>query len=63
MKSFLGRYKSPLMLDWQLLLRIYDKDSLYLAEYGKIVQQLHGFDIPSLKKQQQTLSRQVQESQ
>lgn len=37
-KSFLGRYKSQLTIDWQILLRIYEKDNLYLAEYGKIVQ-------------------------
>ena len=36
-KNFLGRYKSQLVVDWQLLLRIYEKDNLYLAEYGKIV--------------------------
>jgi hypothetical protein len=50
-KNFIGRYKSQLVIDWQLLLRIYEKDNLYLAEYGKIVQQLQGFDLPSLKKQ------------
>ena len=36
-KSFLGRYKSQLVIDWQLLLRIYEKDNLFLAEYGKII--------------------------
>lgn len=36
-KNFIGRYKSQLVIDWQLLLRIYEKDNLYLAEYGKIV--------------------------
>ena len=50
-KNFIGRYKSQVAIDWQLLLRIYEKDNLYLAEYGKIVQQLQGFDLPSLKKQ------------
>ena len=45
-KNFLGRYKSPLVLEWQLLMRIYEKDNLYLAEYGKIVQQLMAFDVP-----------------
>jgi hypothetical protein len=37
-KNFIGRYKSQLAIDWQLLLRIYEKDNLFLAEYGKIVQ-------------------------
>ncbi len=37
-KNFIGRYKSQLAVDWQLLLRIYEKDNLFLAEYGKIVQ-------------------------
>lgn len=36
-KNFIGRYKSQLVVDWQLLLRIYEKDNLFLAEYGKIV--------------------------
>jgi hypothetical protein len=36
-KNFIGRYKSQLAIDWQLLLRIYEKDNLFLAEYGKIV--------------------------
>ena len=36
-KNFIGRYKSQLVIDWQLLLRIYEKDNLYLSEYGKIV--------------------------
>jgi len=36
-KNFLGRYKSQLVLDWQMLMRIYEKDFLFLAEYGKIV--------------------------
>lgn len=37
-KTFLGNYKSQLVYDWQLLLRIYEADNLYLAEYGKIIQ-------------------------
>jgi len=36
-KNFIGRYKSQLAIDWQLLLRIYEKENLFLAEYGKIV--------------------------
>jgi hypothetical protein len=36
-KNFLGRYKSHLVLEWQVLMRIYEKDNLYLAEYGKVV--------------------------
>ncbi|CDW76193.1 UNKNOWN [Stylonychia lemnae] len=60
-KSFLGRYKSPLVIEWQLLLRIYESDLLYLAEYGKIIQQVHGFDIPSSRKQLQSMSKQLTE--
>ena len=37
-KNFIGRYKSQLVLDWQMLMRIYEKDFLYLAEYSKIIQ-------------------------
>eukprot|EP00347_Sterkiella_histriomuscorum_P024302 403331603 len=62
-KSFFGKYKSPIVQDWQLLLRIYETDLLYLAEYGKIVQQVHGFDIPAARKQLQTMTRQVTEGQ
>lgn len=50
-KNFLGRYKSQLVLDWQVLMRIYEKDNLYLAEYGKVVQQLLSFDVPAQRKQ------------
>jgi len=60
-KTFLGRYKSPLVNEWQILLRIYERDNLYLAEYGKIVQQLQGFDLPAMKKQMQTMVKQVSE--
>jgi len=49
-KNFIGRYKSQLVLDWQMLMRIYEKDFLFLAEYGKIVQQLVSFDIPAQRK-------------
>ena len=62
-KTFLGRYKSPLVNEWQILLRIYERDNLYLAEYGKIVQQLQGFDLPAMKKQMQTMVKQVSEGQ
>jgi hypothetical protein len=47
--------------DWQLLLRIYESDYLYLSEFGKCIQQVHGFDLPSMKKQMQTMSRQINE--
>jgi hypothetical protein len=50
------------VIDWQMLMRIYEKDNLYLAEYGKTVQQLQGFDLPSIKKQYQQMTKQVNES-
>lgn len=37
-KNLFGRYKSPLVKEWQLLLRIYESDYLYLAEFGKCIQ-------------------------
>mmetsp|Transcript_25188 Transcript_25188/g.18975 ORF Transcript_25188/g.18975 Transcript_25188/m.18975 type:complete len:83 (-) Transcript_25188:1210-1458(-) len=37
-KNIFGRYKSTLVKDWQLLIRIYESDNLYLAELGKYVQ-------------------------
>ena len=33
-----------------------------MAEYGKTVQQLQGFDLPSLKKQFQQMTKQVNDS-
>ncbi len=61
LKTLFGSYKSPLVKEWQLLLRIYESDNLYLAEYGKCVQQVYGFDLPSMKKQLGMLSKQINE--
>ena len=61
-KTFLGRYKSPLVLEWQLLIKIYESNSVYLAEYGRIIQQVQGFDLPAARKQLQTAVRSGQEA-
>jgi hypothetical protein len=49
-KTFLGYYKSPLALEWQLLCRIYESENLFRAEGGKTLQQVSGFDLPAMKK-------------
>ena len=42
-----------------MLLRIYERENLFLAEYGKLVQQLQGFDLPSLRKQLTAMAKTV----
>ena len=34
-QNFLGQYKGQLAQDWYMLIRLYEKDSLYRAEYAK----------------------------
>lgn len=50
-KSVFGRYGSQRMKDWQEIVRLYEKDSNYLAEAGQILVRNVNYEIPGLKKQ------------
>lgn len=50
-KNLFGRYGSQRMKDWQQIVSLYQKDSIYLAEAAQILIRNVSYEIPSLKKQ------------
>ncbi|XP_060829131.1 CDK5 regulatory subunit-associated protein 3 [Bombus pascuorum] len=56
-KNVFGRYGSQRMKDWQEILRLYEKDNLYLAEVSQILIRNVNYEIPSTKKQIQKLEQ------
>ncbi|CAH1119535.1 unnamed protein product [Phaedon cochleariae] len=50
-KNLFGRYGSQRMKDWQDIISLYQKDSLYLAEVAQMLIRNVSFEIPSLRKQ------------
>ena len=50
-RNFLGYYSSQRMKDWQEVVRMYEKENLYLAEAAQILTRTIQYDIPSLRKQ------------
>lgn len=50
-KNLFGRYGSKRMKDWQDILRLYEKDNLYLAEASQMLIRNINYEIPSFKKQ------------
>lgn len=49
-KSMFGRYGSQRMKDWQEVVRLYEKDNIYLAEAAQILMRNVAYEIPGLKK-------------
>ena len=49
-KSIFGRYGSQRMKDWQEVLRLYEKENVYLAEACQILMRNVAYEIPGLKK-------------
>lgn len=49
-KNFLGMYGSQRMKDWQEIIRLYQKDCLYLAECGAILARNVIYEIPAMKR-------------
>lgn len=45
------------MKDWQEILRLYEKDNIYLAEVAQILIRNVNYEIPSTKKQIQKLEQ------
>lgn len=50
-KNVFGRYGSQRMKDWQEILKLYEKDSLYLAEAAQILVRNINFEVPGIRKQ------------
>ncbi|KAK1130712.1 hypothetical protein K0M31_018825 [Melipona bicolor] len=56
-KNVFGRYGSQRMKDWQEILRLYEKDNIYLAEVSQMLIRNVNYEIPSTKKQIQKLEQ------
>nr|CAG4644037.1 EOG090X07S9 [Lepidurus arcticus] len=50
-KNIFGRYGSQRMKDWQDIVRLYEKDNVYLAEAAQILTRNVTYDIPGIKRQ------------
>uniref|UniRef100_T1J0H5 Aminopeptidase N n=1 Tax=Strigamia maritima TaxID=126957 RepID=T1J0H5_STRMM len=50
-RNIFGSYSSKRMKDWQEIVRLYEKDSVYLAEVAQMLIRNVNYEVPSLKKQ------------
>ncbi|ETN58631.1 CDK5 regulatory subunit-associated protein 3 [Anopheles darlingi] len=50
-RNVFGRYGSQRMKDWQEILKMYEKDNLYLAEAAQILVRNISYEIPGIRKQ------------
>lgn len=50
-KNFFGSYGSQRMKDWQEIIKLYEKDNVYLAEAAQMLIRNVSYEVPSLKKQ------------
>ena len=50
-KNFFGSYGSQRMKDWQEVVRLYQRENVFLAEAAQLLSQAVTYDIPGLKKQ------------
>ncbi|OQV16801.1 putative CDK5RAP3-like protein [Hypsibius exemplaris] len=56
-KNLLGQYQSSVMKDLAEVLKLYEKDSIYLAETAQVLYRNITYDVPFLKKQMQKLDQ------
>ncbi|XP_012260611.2 CDK5 regulatory subunit-associated protein 3 [Athalia rosae] len=56
-KNLFGRYGSQRMKDWQEIIRLYEKDNIYLAEAAQMLIRNINYEVPSFKKQIQKLEQ------
>uniref|UniRef100_A0A131Y046 Putative cdk5 activator-binding protein n=1 Tax=Ixodes ricinus TaxID=34613 RepID=A0A131Y046_IXORI len=50
-KNLFGRYSSQRMKDWLEILRLYEKDNVYLAEAAQMLIRTVNYEVPALKRQ------------
>lgn len=60
-KNLFGRYGSQRMKDWQEILRLYEKDNVYLAEAAQMLMRNINYEVPNIKKQIQKLEQSLTE--
>uniref|UniRef100_A0A1A9X2Z2 CDK5RAP3-like protein n=1 Tax=Glossina brevipalpis TaxID=37001 RepID=A0A1A9X2Z2_9MUSC len=60
-KSIFGRYGSQRMKDWLEVLRLYEKDNIYLAESAQIYVRNVNYEIPSIRRQMSKMEQQHEE--
>ncbi|XP_020292400.1 CDK5 regulatory subunit-associated protein 3 isoform X1 [Pseudomyrmex gracilis] len=58
-KNLFGRYGSQRMKDWQEILRMYEKNNVYLAEAAQILTRNVSYEVPNIKKQIQKLEQTI----
>nr|CAG4647980.1 EOG090X07S9 [Moina brachiata]SVE93064.1 EOG090X07S9 [Moina brachiata] len=49
-KSMFGRYGSQRMKDWQEIVKLYEKDNVFLAEASQMLMRNVAYEIPAIKK-------------
>lgn len=56
-KNLFGRYGSQRMKDWQEIVKMYERENVYLAEAAQILMRNVNFEVPGFKKQIQKLEQ------
>jgi hypothetical protein len=50
-KNLFGRYGSQRMKDWLEIIRLYEKDNIYLPEAAQMLLRNVNYEVPGFKKQ------------
>lgn len=61
-KNIFGSYSSQRMKDWNEVLKLYEKDSLYMGEAAQLMTRNVSYEIPNLRKQISQFERLSEES-
>ncbi|CAG2110065.1 unnamed protein product [Medioppia subpectinata] len=60
-KNIFGHYSSQRMKDWKEIIKMYEKDSIYLADWAQSLIRNVNYEVPSLKKQAMKCQQTIQE--